>query len=162
MVCKPHRGLLCLRAISRALGLGAARAVNSRYFLLLSTECGRLRETVSGALMSQQLDNLSDAFGLFRLLGRKFLDEARHVFEVLVALDWVDKLCLCRSAKEKLRFVFVLTVQQWLRRRVLLLLNLPHELLKTLDRAFESAARLGGLREIRHGVGFCKGRVLRL
>ena len=61
--------------------------------------------------MSQQLNNLYDAFGLLRLLGQKFLDEARHVFKVLVALYWVDKLCLCLSAKEKLRLVFFLTVQ---------------------------------------------------
>ena len=96
---RPHRGLHCLRFISRAWDIGATRANNSGYFLLLGTECGGLRSVDFGALLSQRLDNLSRGFALFRLFVEEAFKKVRQVFEVLVALDWVDKLGLCSSAK---------------------------------------------------------------
>lgn len=108
-----HHGLHCLRAFIRAQDFGATRAIHNPYFPLLRTELGALRNVVSCALVSHQLSNLSKGFGLFRLLDRKFFDKAWQVFEVFVAFDWIYKLRLCSSAKEKLRFVFVITLQ-WL------------------------------------------------
>ena len=67
-----------------------------------------MRKAVCYALVSQQLGNLSKGFGLFCLLDRKFFDKAWQVFKVLIAFDWVYKLRLCSSAKEKIWFVFVL------------------------------------------------------
>ena len=136
-MARTHHSLHCLRAIIRAQDFGVTRAaVQSRYFSLLSTELGGLKSAFFDALMSQQLGNLPQGFGLFSLLDRKRFDLACQVFffEVLVAFNWIYKLRLCCSAKEKLRFVvFVL---QRAPSQGCAALNLPHELLEGLDLHF--------------------------
>ena len=111
--------------------------VQNRYVSLLSTEFGgRLGRVIYDALMSQQLGNLSQGFGLFSLPFRKRFNKAWQVFllEVGIAFDRINKLRLCSSAKEKLRFVvFVL---QRAPSQGCAALNLPHELLEGLDLHF--------------------------
>ena len=90
--------------------------------------------------MTQLLHNLSKVIDLFFLLGLKRFNKAWQVFfEVFITFDRIYKLRLCCSAKEKLRFVFDVTLQQWT-----LLRCLPHELLEGLDLFFEFLARLSG------------------